>query len=424
MKVAWLIGSFFSENIISQLSINQKSSGGWVYTQIMSFINKEEIEEIHVISVNDGYSQDGYFCFGKIHAYLIKDKPICFFVNKGTVRKIDKYLLDNNIDILDVQGTETTISSYPVSSNIKFEFPIISTIHGLAFQCYKFYSTGLPFGFLLWGRSLSDWFTFHGVLEGKLLMKRRAHIENMTLKGINYVRGRTSWDKMSVRSINEKVKYFHTELIMREPFYQGGWDIDLAIPYKIFVPQMRIPYKGMFILLKAIKLVKQDFPDIKVFVPGDRLRQGIKSNGYEQYIWRLINEYDLRESIVFTGNLNAEEMVKELQSSRVFVLPSIIENSPNSLTEAQLIGTPTVSSLVGGVSDYVVNGETGLLYNSQDYIMCAECIIRLLSDNDLSNKISKQARLVACKRHEPEQVTDTVIKCYKDVICDFGLLEH
>lgn len=424
MKVAWLIGSFFSEEIISQLSVNQKSSGGWVYTQIMSFANREEIEEIHVISVNDRYLQDGYFSFGKIHAYLIKDKPIRFFANKNTFQKIDRYLLDNRIDILDVQGTETTISSYPVNSTVKHEFPVISTIHGLAFQCYKFYSTGLPFGFLVWGRSLSDWLTFHGVLEGKLLMKRRAQIESKTLKGIKYVRGRTNWDKMSVRSVNEKVKYFHTELIMREPFYQGGWDIESAIGNKIFVPQMRIPYKGMFVLLKAIKIVKQEFPDIKVFVPGDCLRQGIKSNGYEHYIWRMINDYGLRESIVFTGNLNAEEMVKELRSARVFVLPSIIENSPNSLTEAQMIGTPTVSSLVGGVSDYVVNGETGLLYNSQDHIMCAECIIRLLSDNDLSNRISKHARVAAYKRHEPEQVTDTVIKCYQDVICDFGLIEH
>jgi len=53
-------------------------------------------------------------------------------------------------------------------------------------------------------------------------------------------------------------------------------------------------------------------------------------------------------------------MVESLKTANVFVLPSILENSPNSLAEAQILGVPCVTTFAGGTIDYVKDGLTGL----------------------------------------------------------------
>jgi hypothetical protein len=286
MRIAWVVGSEMSKNLMTNLSQNQKTSGGWVYTQLQYFEKEKLIDSITVVSVNDIYSDDSSFSVGKTTVYLIKDKPIRLSVSKKTFQKIDKIMILEKVDIIDVQGTETTLSSY--SSYCRLNVPSINTIHGIAFQCYRFYSEGLPTGFLIFGRSIHDYLTMHGILESKMLMKRRANLENHTLQSISCVRGRTNWDRESVLSINPQLRYFRTELIMREPFYNHTWNLDNSIPNRIFVPQMKTPYKGMLILLDALSLVKKVIPDLIVHVPGDYVRKGFIQNGYERYIWKQI----------------------------------------------------------------------------------------------------------------------------------------
>lgn len=414
MRIAWLIGTVFSKEMISSISKEQKGSGGWVYTQIQYLLLDENVDILCVISVCDDYSRDSSFECGNLKVYQIKDNPIRLRINRNTFDKIDKVLIENRIELLDVQGTETALSTYPAYNSTKTL--TINTLHGIAYQCYRFYSIGLPAGFLLFRRNLHDIITLHGVWESKLLMKRRAKMEENLFQHIKYVRGRTKWDYQSVVSVNQKIKYYHAELIMRDLFYQHEWRLESARRNRIFTSQMRIPYKGMFILLEAIYEVKKIYPDIEIHIPGNSIRRGFKRNGYEKYIFNKIKELGLEKNIVLLGNLNADEMTQELLEARVFVMPSIIENSPNSLAEAQLIGTPSVSSLVGGVSDYITNGISGLMYNSLDPIMCAQAIIRLLSDSTLSESISLNERKIAKKRHNPHLITNSIVKCYSRII--------
>ena len=58
---------------------------------------------------------------------------------------------------------------------------------------------------------------------------------------------------------------------------------------------------------------------------------------------------ELEDKVSFLGPLNAEQMKAEYLRSNVFLCPSSIENSPNSLGEAQMLGVPCVASYVGGI---------------------------------------------------------------------------
>ena len=112
-------------------------------------------------------------------------------------------------------------------------------------------------------------------------------------------------------------------------------------------------------------------------------------------------------------------MISLLKTIHVFVIPSTIENSPNSLAEAQIMGVPCVGSNVGGISTYIENYVTGLLYNNNDQVYLANCIAELFENDDKANKISTMAREVAVKRHDKDKSVNELIYAYTTIINNF-----
>jgi len=104
------------------------------------------------------------------------------------------------------------------------------------------------------------------------------------------------------------------------------------------------------------------------------------------------------------------------QNSHVFVCPSSIENSSNSLCEAQLTGTPVVASFVGGIPDLVIHNETGLLYRFEEYEMMAYQIKKIFLDDNLALRLSQQGKIVAAKRHDRRENASRLIKIYENVL--------
>ena len=117
--------------------------------------------------------------------------------------------------------------------------------------------------------------------------------------------------------------------------------------------------------------------------------------------------------IQLLGIKNANEIVNLLNETRIYVHPSYIDNSPNSLCEAQLLGVPSIATNVGGISSLIENGENGYLVSSNDPYFLAARIIQLLNDRSLLLKISKNAREKAWERHSKEKILNQLIDTYK-----------
>jgi len=119
----------------------------------------------------------------------------------------------------------------------------------------------------------------------------------------------------------------------------------------------------------------------------------------------LLKTKGVEKKIKFTGPLSEKEMCAKYIESNVFVCPSSIENSSNSIGEAQLLGVPCVASYVGGTSDMISHKKSGLLYRFEEVEMLAKSICHIFSDVDFANNLSKNGRMEAIKRHDGENNT-------------------
>ena len=97
--------------------------------------------------------------------------------------------------------------------------------------------------------------------------------------------------------------------------------------------------KGFHYLLQAMPKILEQFPDAEVYVAGadilkaETWKDALKLPAYGKYLKKLIRENNLEEKINMLGRIDAEEMKKQYLSCQVFVCPSVLENSPNSVGE-------------------------------------------------------------------------------------------
>ena len=140
-----------------------------------------------------------------------------------------------------------------------------------------------------------------------------------------------------------------------------------------------------------------------------------RRTGYANYLDRLIRANNLSGHIKPLGPLSAAQMADEYMRAHVFAMPSLIENSPNSLAEAMMIGTPSVVSFVGGVPSLMKDEVEALAFPQGDEAVLAEQIRRIFCDDKLASDLSMNAHNRALRRYSPREITNQMIRIYQDV---------
>lgn len=173
-------------------------------------------------------------------------------------------------------------------------------------------------------------------------------------------------------------------------YYFAGkpFDVDKIIPsdnfsdYLLFAGRLS-DEKGVDILLRAM----QKIPHIKLKIAGN----GLQRNALE----KLASQLHLK-NIEFMGNLTSEEMKNVTGKCRFMVIPSVwYENFPYTLAEAYASGKAVVASRIGGITEYVRDGETGFLYDSLNHNKLAEQIEKLYSNTESCRQMGTNARKFA-----------------------------
>lgn len=332
------------------------------------------------------------------------DKP---FIYDPALEDVFKQIIDDfKPDIVHIFGTEFP---HTLAATKAFNNPdcTLIGIQGLCSRIAEAYTADIPIS-VKYGMTLRDLIRKDNVWQQIEKFKKRGENEIEALKLTGHVAGRTDFDRAVAQDIHPGVIYHELGETMRTPFYQGSWRIENCIPHSIFLSQGDYPLKGFHYILRALPQILEEYPDTVLYVAGaniladDTWKDRLKRCSYARYLKKLIRQNHLKDNVVMLGKLTADEMKDRYLASHVFVCPSSLENSPNSLGEAMLLGVPCVAAKVGGIPSMMVSGQDGVLYPAGDVSALAAAIKEIFAQDSITKLYSRNAKHHAYETHDSD----------------------
>ena len=413
MKILWM-GNIILPEIARQENKPEVFVGGWIVSLAKRISMIPETKLCYVFSCDtEVKGKTVYYDYYGVSCHVQRYDRLPFSYTKHLIQ----ILRDESPDIIHIWGTEYqhSLAMIQAAKEVNLIAKTVISIQGMASVYAHHYYAYLP-------EKIIHGFTIKDIIKGNLKKKagiyqRRGKFEEKAIQSVNHVIGRTDWDRAVTKIINPDVIYHFNNEILREEFYTGVWDYKLCEKHSIFCSQAHYPIKGLHLMLEAMNILKDQYSDLKLYIGGKNYYTIplLKRDTYEKYILRMIQAYGLKEKVYFTGNLNAEKMKEHYLKSNIFVSPSSIENSPNSVGEAMLLGVPVVSSRVGGVHNMLTHGKEGFLYPADEPYMLVYYIDKVFKAKDKISAMASCAQIRAKITHDPERNVHELLKIYDTI---------
>lgn len=407
MKVLWFVQSNFDPS----REKGGYNGAGWISSLRNEIVKKEGIDLALAFFSNESKqgTANGVRFYSMPTPILSSLKKIRFRLKKQYSKEEEalwpnyraemlKVLDDFKPDVIQIFGSE---NKYGLVASVT-KIPIVLHIQGIVRPCLNAY---LP-PFFSWDKSLR--------LATVLKKTQKENWESLECceKEVfchvkNYI-GRTLWDKRIIQVLSPDCNYYWGSEILRDTFYDCS--VKRSIPQKLtIVSTISIPlYKGYDMILKTASLLKECYHiDFEWKVIGN-----VQPSLVEKSIG--INHQDV--NVTLLGVLNAEQLKHELLNSTLYFHPSYIDNSPNSVCEAQMLGVSCVGTNVGGVSSIIEDGKTGFLVPANDPIQATFLIKQIFDDSTLNLQVGINAQEIARKRHDKLDIVNSLIQLYHNLI--------
>ena len=111
-----------------------------------------------------------------------------------------------------------------------------------------------------------------------------------------------------------------------------------------------------------------------------------------------------------------EDIASLLSAMDIYVMSSLSEGMPLSILEAMSASKPIVSTNVGGVSEVVNNGKTGILVYAKDSVGMAESLIMLLQNQGIANEYGRNAKELIVEKFDHEVMLKNYQKIYGELM--------
>ena len=267
---------------------------------------------------------------------------------------------DFDPDVVHIHGTENPFGLIGPHSGA----PVVISLQGLLTVYERFFFRGMTSREIAGLALKRDFVLGRGDIHGYWRCVNMAVREREIMRTNGAFMGRTKWDRDVLWAINPGATYYHCDEVLRPPFYEAVWKPETAAPRTVFCTSNTLTWKGAECLIEALGLLRgAGYADVRLRIAGIPP----EGPGNEFYAARA-RKHGVMESIDWLGRLDAGQLVAELLSAALFAYPSHIDNSPNALCEALLVGIPTVASYVGGVPSLIDDGREGLLYPDGDRV--------------------------------------------------------
>ena len=429
-RVLWIC-NIMMPVIAKQLSLPYSNREGWLTGNFNRLLAEEEKQiELGICFPVSG----GNPPIEQVNPLLVEGVP-CYGFSEDLVhpenydealeKRFAEIFAHFQPDIIHIFGTEFPHALAAAKVFGRPERTLVG-IQGLCHEIAKVYQAGVP-------DEVFKQVTFRDLVrrdslkqqQEKFVIRGEREKEIISLAG--HITGRTAFDREATARINPKAKYYPMNETLRSSFYEGKWREDTCEEHSIFLAQGDYPLKGFHVLLKALPILRKQYPDVKVYVAGNsvihdaNIKDKIKISAYGKYLLKLIRENHLEQQVVVLGKLKEEEMKETYLKSSAFVCPSTLDNSPNTVGEAMLLGMPVVASFVGGIPDMVTDGKDGLLVPKENPQALAEAIIKLWSEEKGADGLTPAERLGenAAKRaritHDNARNYQRLMEIYEDI---------
>lgn len=362
------------------------------------------------------------FKYGKTTYHPIAGKNWKFNVLKNVLRSkildrqdLGRYLeIINKVqpDIIHIHGTEN-----PFGCIIPYtEVPVIVSIQGfLTVIDHKFQNSFTRRDLKAGGFSykhLKENILRKSFLRTKKELIGRKKIEQRNLRESKYLIGRTDWDRRVATLLAPNSRYYHCDEILRDVFYEKEWKYTDKTSILIHSTINNTPYKGFETICEAMTELK----GMSGILPEWQIAGINQDDQIVKVTRRKLKSKFPNMGIKYLGKVDDRQMAEVMCNADVFVSPSHIENSSNSLCEGMILGLPCIATNVGGTSTLVCDGKDGILVQDGDPWGLAGAIYELIRNPDVAISFSENARRKALSRHDPAKIINDLVEIYKEVL--------
>lgn len=414
MKVFWIIG-FIPVELVSFFHSKAISSGGWVQGMCDCIATQEKVSLTLVFKTREKELKTG---IQEEKQYQYIGIPANSFSSV-----IDSVLRQEKPDVIHIWGTEfpITYETLVAAELSGMANRTVISLQGLVSEIWQYLTVGLPLN-VQRGATLYELFRHCSISQTQKAFRKRGDREIQCMHMTSVILGRTVWDYACVAKYGLESKYHTCNENLRLSFYHNQWDLDNCEKHSVIVSRGDSPIKGLHRMLPALAILAHRYPDVKLYVAGedptyqsDFWRRKLKKQKYLEFIKQQIKDLKLEKRVVFLGVLSESEMVQAYQRANVFALVSTIENSPNSLGEAMLLGMPCVAADVGGTSSMITNEQEGFLCQGDSPAMLAYRISIIFDDSEFAVRLGSAARKRALNTHDPKKNSASLMNVYSSL---------
>lgn len=336
---------------------------------------------------------------------VLLDKLLGKRFRQNPVQSYSEVISRVNPDLIHVHGTEEDFGL--IQSVTKL--PVIISIQGILTNiCCKYFSGISQLKFLM-HEKIIDHLKLRSVLSIFWVFKMNAKREKNILTMTRHVIGRTEWDRRSVALMAPNAKYHHGDEILRAPFYDGAWSQQyFSSTLRIVTVSGVAPYKGFETIINVAHILQEQ-------VGFDFVWSVVGLSSDDTVVKTVYKYLGPNVKVKPLGKLTDKDIRDLLLDSDIFCQVSHIENSPNSLCEAMLLGMPIIASFAGGTDSILLAGVEGILLQDGDPWSMAGAIVELSRNFNMAVKIGKAAGIRAKERHNPDKIVSDLLATYRQV---------
>jgi len=350
-------------------------------------------------------------------------------LSKGIIGEVAKY---HDVTVLTARGTHNDISPYPIYSVLPSKYISFGLINQFKvfFQCLKYFKESdvihvfiEPFAP---GAALASKFLdipllitlagtysaipknggFRGFIKRtlmKFMYRQASFIATGSYKNIELIE--------EVMPLGNKWQFIPFGVDLQK-FRKTKNYIKPEHPFIFTVGAVK-ERKGADYVLKALALIKDDFPDLHYKIAGDDTQKPF----FVAKLKKLIKDNGLEERVELLGRISDEKLFEYYATCEVFVLAAqninnTFEGFPMVFYEAHSLGAPIISTRGFG-SEYVIkNGYNGFLVPQGDYIELSESIKKIVGNYSLRNQMSQNGQKEAAK-HSWKEIVKNYLSAYR-----------